>query len=57
MRYPIQINVPICPKCQGALKKSHKLYTHDYFCMNCRAFYKVVEQGITDRELICEENV
>ena len=52
MTYPIQLNVPICPRCQGALKKNH--ITHDYFCAYCRTFYMVTGQGATDRELMCE---
>ena len=53
MKYPIQLNVPICPRCQGALKRSH--ITHDFFCANCRTFYIVTDHGATDRELMCEE--
>ena len=53
MTYPIQINVPICPKCSEALNHSH--VTHDYFCKNCHSFFMVVDRGATDRELICEE--
>lgn len=53
MTYPIQLNVPICPKCSEALL--HNRSTHDYFCRNCKSFYIVVDHGATDRELICEE--
>ena len=54
MTYPIQLNVPICPKCSEAL--SHNHITHDYFCRNCKTFFIVVDQGVTDRELLCKEN-
>lgn len=53
MTYPIQLNVPICPKCSEALSHSH--ITHDYFCRHCHSFFQVVDHGATDRELICEE--
>lgn len=52
-RYPIQLNVPMCPKCAGALKKSH--ITHDYICRHCNAFFVIVDIGATDREVMCKE--
>lgn len=52
-KYPIQLNVPICPRCAGALKKS--VFTHDYICRNCKSFYVIVDIGATDREVMCEE--
>jgi len=53
MKNSIQVNVPICPKCAEALKHNH--ITHDFFCYNCRSFYRIVGEGKTDRELLCEE--
>ena len=53
MRYPIQLNVPMCPKCAGALKKNH--ITHDYICRHCMAYFVIVDFGATDREVMCKE--
>lgn len=51
----IQDNVPICPRCQGALRK---LYTNDilYVCPDktCKTVLKVIDFGQSMREVKCE---
>ena len=51
-RYPIQVNVPTCPKCASGL--SHNRIDHEYTCRHCKIEYIVVDSGATDREIICE---
>lgn len=49
----IQVNVPICEECGGALKFYQ--ITEKYRCMYCGNAYKVIGHGNSDRELICEK--
>ena len=55
MIYPIQVNVPICPKC--ANKLTHNIKDHRYSCLHCKTEFIIVDLGKTDRELICEEKI
>lgn len=47
----IQVNVPICPDCGRRLR--HNQVIESYTC-DCGSKFKVVGEGQTERELICE---
>jgi len=51
--YTIQVNVPICPECGGALR-FYKI-VNKYGCMHCGNRYKIIGFGQTEREFICEQ--
>ena len=55
MEVMIQDNVPICPRCQGALRR---LYTNDilYVCTDkkCKTVLKVIDFGQSMREAKCK---
>lgn len=51
--YTIQTNVPICPECGGGLK--HKQIVQEYQCYHCGSRFRVLNQGQTERELVCEK--
>lgn len=48
----IQTNVPICPDCNGTLHFNK--IAQKYICIACNASFKIVEEGQTEREFICE---
>lgn len=49
----IQNNVPICPKCGAVL--IHRLEVMSYKCFDCKARYRILDHGNTEREYVCEE--
>lgn len=49
----IQTNVSICPNCHGTLR--YNKIAQKYICIACHAGFKVIEQGQTEREFVCEE--
>ena len=51
----ISTSVPLCPKCNGALRKIHCGLDTIYKCVDCNVAFIVVKQGQADNELICEE--
>lgn len=48
----IQTNVSICPNCHGTLRFNK--IAQKYICIACYSGFKIVEQGQTEREFICE---
>ncbi len=51
----IQDNIPVCPKCKGAMRKIHNDDIW-YVCVDsyCKTIVKVVGAGQSSRELKCE---
>ena len=49
----IQTNVPICPECNGTLYLNK--INQRYKCIACGNCFKIIEQGQTEREFVCEE--
>ena len=50
--HTIQCHVPICPECGGGIKLNK---TMTFQCYHCGSRYKVLNQGQTEREFICEK--
>ena len=53
MTYPIQLNVPICPECTNRLR--FNVIMQRYICNHCGSHFKIIAQGQTEREFICEK--
>lgn len=51
--FTIQTNVPMCPECGGAIRLNK--ITMKYQCFHCGSRYKVISQGHTEREFVCEK--
>lgn len=43
----------ICPKCSGMLAATGEDLR--YWCIDCKSAFKVVEEGLTDNEAVCEQ--
>ncbi len=60
VRNMLDIRVPICKVCQGALDKKlviggrEKYNGHLYFCVDCGTEYKIIGPGQSDNELYVE---
>lgn len=42
----------ICPRCSGLLRNTQKIY--EYRCIDCKTVFRIVDEGLTDKEAICE---
>jgi len=51
--HTIQVNVPICPECGGGIKLNKISMT--FQCYHCGSRFKVLNEGQTEREFVCEE--
>ena len=51
--HTIQCNVPICPECGGGIKLNKVSMT--FQCYHCGSRFKVLNQGQTEREFVCEK--
>ena len=51
----IQVTVSICPECGGGLKINPVSLT--YQCYHCGCRFKIIDQGKTEREFVCEKRV
>lgn len=49
----IQTNVPICPECTNGLR--FNVIMQRYICNHCGSHFKIIAQGQTEREFICEK--
>ena len=52
--HTIQTNVPICPDCNGTLR--FNVIAQKYICIACHSGFKIINQGQTEREFICEKD-
>lgn len=43
----------ICPDCSGLLSMTEEY--GQYKCCDCKSVFKVISEGITDKDVICEQ--
>ena len=51
---PIQDTRASCPICQSLMTLKHLKEKIGYWCENCRRFYNIVDDGMTENEVVVE---